>query len=468
VRGFFIALTRNPISLIGAAVVTATSVLIFTLFTLEIFGLRAGPYAGIIAYLILPALFVLGLLLIPFGIARQRRLDRAAAARGEAPPAFPLIDLNNPRVRNRVLMFAVLTALNVVILATATYKGVETMDSTQFCGQACHSVMAPEYTAYQRSAHSSVQCVNCHIGPGAGWFVKSKLSGTWQLIAVSFNLYPRPIGTPVQNLRPARETCEQCHWPTKFVGDRLKVIPSYADDQANTEQKTVLLMRVGGKQGSASQGIHWHVDPGIRIRYLSDQKRETISEVELRTAKGEIRRYKTSDAKPLQGAVWRTMDCVDCHNRPAHTFRPPELEVDQALAEGRIARDLPFVRRESVRLLKVSYPTREAAGKALSDGLRTFYARQYPAVAASRTAAIGATAAALGTLYRANVFPSMKIGWGTYPNHIGHENSPGCFRCHDDAHKTAEGRSIPQDCSLCHGLLAVQEKDPAILRSLQQ
>jgi NapC/NirT cytochrome c family protein len=467
VKGFFIALTRNPISLIGAAVVTATGILIVTLFTLESFGLRVGPYAGIIAYLILPGLFILGLLLIPIGIARQRRLDRRAAARGEAPPAFPVLDFNNPRVRTRTLVFAALTALNVVILATATYKGVETMDSTQFCGQACHSVMQPEYTAFQRSPHAHARCVDCHIGPGANWFVKSKLSGTWQLIAVSFDLYPRPIPSPVQNLRPARETCEQCHWPTKFVGDRLKVIPGYADDEKNSEQKTVLLMRVGGKQGSASHGIHWHVDPGVQIRYLADAKRETIYEVELKDPRGEVRRYKAAGKAPAT-AAWRTMDCVDCHNRPSHTFRPPEVEVDQALADGRIPQDLPFAHRESVRLLKAPYPSREAATRAISAGLTGFYARQFPAVAASRAADVRRAAAAVDGIYRANVFPSMKIGWGTYPNHIGHENSPGCFRCHDDAHKAADGRTISQDCSLCHGLLAVQEKDPEILRSLQQ
>ena len=466
-KGFFSALTRNPISLFGAAVVTATAILIISLFTFELFGMHGGPYVGILTYLILPALFILGLLLIPLGILRQRRRDRRALERGEAPAAFPVLDFNKSRTRNLALVFGALTALNVVILATATYKGVETMESTEFCGQACHSVMAPEFTAYQRSPHANVKCVDCHIGPGAGWFVKSKLSGAWQVVSVAANLYPRPISTPVHSLRPARETCQQCHWPTKFVGDRLKVIPGFNEDETNTEQKTVLLMRVGGQQGSASHGIHWHVDPGIEIRYLSDESRETIYEVEMRTKGGEVHRYKTEGEIP-QGAVWRTMDCVDCHNRPSHTFRLPEEEVNRAMAEGKIPRDLPFVRREAVRLLRAEHPSPDAAAKAMAAGLQAFDAREYPQVASARGAAIRNTAAVLDTLYRSNVFPSMKIGWGTYPNHIGHESSPGCFRCHDDAHTTADGRSISQDCSTCHGLLAVQEPDPEILRSLQQ
>jgi nitrate/TMAO reductase-like tetraheme cytochrome c subunit len=467
-KNFFIALTRNVISLIGAAIVTAAGILIVTLFVLELFGLHGSPYIGILAYVILPSIFIAGLLLIPIGIARERRRQSQAQARGEAPAAFPVIDLNESRTRNRALVFTALTAINVVILATATYKGVETMDSTKFCGQACHSVMAPEYTAYQRSSHANVRCAECHIGPGADWFVKSKLSGSWQLAAVTFNLYPRPIPTPVHNLRPARETCEQCHLPSKFVGDRLKVIDSSADDEKNTPLKTVLLVHVGGRQGVAAQGIHWHVDPNVRIRYLSDEKREKIYQVELRSAGGKLSRYTMDGEKAPAGAAWRAMDCVDCHNRPGHSFRPPEAEVDQAMQEGRIDRGLPFVHREGVRLLKVSYPSQNAARKGIADGLQAFYAKQYPQVAAEKGKAIQDAAAILDTLYRSNVFPSMKIGWGTYPNHIGHNNSPGCFRCHDDAHKTAEGKTISQDCSTCHSLLAMQEENPAILKSLAQ
>lgn len=467
-KSFLITLTRNPISLVGAAFTTATALLFLAFFVLGLLGVEGGPYLGILAYLILPALFVFGLLLIPIGLWRQRRLDRKAAASGVERRPFPVFDLNDPAVRNRVMAFVFLTLINVIILSAASYKGVETMETTRFCGETCHTVMQPEFTAFQRSPHANSRCVDCHIGPGANWFVKSKLSGSWQVIAVAFDLYPRPIPTPVHNLRPARETCEQCHWPVKFVGDRLKVIPGYADDEANSEQKSVLLMRVGGKQGSSSQGIHWHVDPGVTIRYLSDDKRETIYEVELRDAKGQVRTYKPSEGKAPANAVWRTMDCVDCHNRPSHTFRPPEVEVDQAMSDGRISRDLPFIHRESVRLLRASYKSWDAAHEGISSGLQAFYAQQFPAVAAAKAAAIRDTAATLDTIYRSNVFPLMKVGWGTYPNHIGHENSPGCFRCHDDAHQTADGRTISQDCSLCHGLLAVQEKDPEILRSLQQ
>jgi hypothetical protein len=440
VRAFLRALTRNSISLAGAALTTAAAILFASLFVGESLGLGGGPYLGILTFVVFPTIFVFGLLLIPVGIAWQRRRFRRASARGEASTALPVIDLNVGRTRTLLLVFFSATLVNVVIIAVSTYKAVEVMDSTKFCGSACHAVMTPEYTTYQRSPHSRVHCVSCHIGPGAGWFVKSKLSGSWQLVSVSLNLYPRPIPTPVHNLRPARDTCEQCHWPDKFVGDRLKVITHFTDDEANTALKTVLLLRVGGLQGRASRGIHRHVDPGVRIRYLADDKRETIGTVELTRPDGTTATYSTTGA-PKEGA-WRLMDCIDCHNRPSHIYRTPEDEVDRALAEGRIDAGLPFVRREGLKALRATYASQEEARA-------------------------GTAARELGAIYSTNVFPSMNIRWGTYPSHIGHVNSPGCFRCHDGEHADANGKTITQDCDTCHTVLAMEEENPEILKTLQ-
>jgi len=462
VRAFFAALTRHPLSLTGAAITTATAIIFAVFFTLELLGFHGHPYAGIIAYLIIPALFVAGLLLIPIGLRLSRK-------RADAGRRLPVIDLNVERTRNRVLVFIALTAINIVIVAVAAYKGVEVMDTTSFCGETCHSVMEPEHTAFQRGAHASARCIDCHIGPGASWFVKSKLSGSWQVVSVALDLYPTPIPTPVENLRPARETCEQCHWPQKFVGDRLKVITKYKPNEENTELKTVLLLRVGGIEGRQSHGIHWHVDPAHSIRYRSDESRETIHEVEMTGADGEITRFYADgdeEAARAAGGVWRTMDCVDCHNRPSHTFRMPEQEIDSAMATGRVAKDLPFVRREGFRLLQSEYADKVAAGEAIRAGLVGFYREQYPDVATARAEDIEEAADALAEAWRSNVFPGMKITWNTYPNHIGHLQSPGCFRCHDDSHASPEGRTIAQDCDTCHSLLAEEEVEPEILATL--
>lgn len=476
-RRFFVALTRNVISLAGAALTTATAVLILALFGLELMGREGSPYAGILTFVLLPSIFLLGLLMIPAGMWLQRRRAR----RDKTIPALPVIDLNRDRVKRAALIFLALTSANVLILGFSTYKGVEVMDSTAFCGTTCHTVMQPEYTNYQRSPHSRVPCVSCHIGPGAGSFLKAKLTGSWQLMAVMFDLYPRPIPTPVHNLRSARDTCEQCHWPSKFVGDRLKVITHYADDEASTENKTVLVLRVGGQQGSASGGIHWHADPRLRIRYRSDRTRETISEVELTRPDGSVDVFyapgvvsDNADGPPRKAAsvssdgatAWRTMDCVDCHNRASHIFRMPEDEIDLAIQTGRIDRNLPYIRREGLKALRGTYNSHEEGSEKIAEHLRAFYADD-PALSSTKASTIEHAASEIGQMYRTNIFPTMKITWGTYLSHLGHKNSPGCFRCHDDAHKTADGKAITQDCSTCHTLLAMEEENPEILKQLQ-
>ena len=246
---------------------------------------------------------------------------------------FPVLDLNNERVRKNLIMFLVFTTFSVVVLGSATYKGVHIMDSVAFCGTVCHTVMQPEYVAHQRSPHARVACADCHIGPGADWFVKSKISGSWQLIAVALNIYPTPIPTPIHNLRPARETCEQCHWPANFVGDLLKVRTVFAEDETNSQSQTSVLLRVGGLAGRKSSGIHWHVDPGVQIRYLSDESRENIYDIELTKRDGTVTLYKGDPAPEGEASPdWKVMDCVDCHNRPSHRYNLPMNEVDSAMS----------------------------------------------------------------------------------------------------------------------------------------
>jgi len=475
-RKFFLILTGNPLSLIGAGLTTVSAVLILTLYALDLMGHHGNPYVGILAFLILPAFFVLGLGLIPIGDAIARRRRRRAFESGRPAPMLPVIDLNLERTRKLVLIVGAATVVNVVILSMATYKGVEVMESTEFCGTTCHSVMTPEHTTYQRSPHARVACVECHIGPGADWFVKSKLSGSWQLVSVAFHLYPQPIPTPVHSLRPARETCEQCHWPSKFVGDRLRVRTHYSDDDRNTEMKTVLLLKVGGREGTQSRGIHWHVDPSVHVRYLADAGRETIREVELVGSDGSVKRFKgpaaaAAAAPPDGGAAaepeWREMDCVDCHNRPSHVYRMPEVELDEAMSTGRLDRSLPFLHREALAAMRGEYASHEEAAREIPARLLAFYGREHPEVASTKADAIRAAGEEVARLHNLNVFPQMKVAWGTYPNHIGHQATPGCFRCHDDEHKTESGEAISQDCATCHNLLAIEEENPPILTQLQ-
>jgi hypothetical protein len=328
--------------------------------------------------------------------------------------------------------------------------------------------MAPEHTSYLRSAHSRVACVQCHIGPGASWFVQSKLSGTRQVWTAAFGTHSRPIPTPIEHLRPARETCEQCHWPEKAHGDKLVVRTHYADDERNSPSTTVLMLKVGGRTPKGDLGIHGH-HLGV-VRYTpSDARRQVIPSVSYVDAQGQSYAYTSPELMAQvpkgQPQAERNMDCLDCHNRPTHVFELPEQAVDAALAEGRLSPELPFVKKQAVALLRTEYPDRETAAQRIGAGLARFYESGYPQIARERRALVDAAIEQTRAIYLRNVFPYMKVTWGTYPNNLGHEAFPGCFRCHDDQHVTSGGRAISQDCDICHTILP-EEDNAKILKDL--
>jgi nitrate/TMAO reductase-like tetraheme cytochrome c subunit len=474
---YLVNLSKNTVSLLGVGITTISAILMMVLFTMEFLDYLANPYVGILTYLILPIIFITGLLVIPLGIwLMQRRRQRLEVAGEELPPlAYPAWDFNDHRIRKTALIVVLATVANVVVLSTATYKGVHHMESVEFCGTVCHTVMQPEFTSYQGSPHSRVACTSCHIGPGASWFVKSKLSGVRQVFAVAFNTYRRPIATPVHNLRPARETCEQCHWPAKFHDAKVRVIQKYSDDERNSPLTTALLLKVGGSRDNNGNGsgIHWwHMDPMNKVSYIADEKRETMYSVEHRNSKGEITEYQLADSKmppqELAKLERRVMDCVDCHNRPTHIYRLPEESVDTAIAKDQIDRSLPFVKKKGVDLLKAVYTSEAEAHAQIDKGLREFYQKEHPQVLSQQQTKVDAAVRALQGIYSRNVFPKMQVTWGTYPNNLGHQNFPGCFRCHDDNHKSQVGKAITQDCSACHDLLAMDEEKPQLIPEILQ
>lgn len=467
-RDFFKAVTRNLVSLLGVACATVSGSLILAFLLVDLLGFQGGPYLGILVFAVLPAVLIFGLILIPIGSYLQRRRKRRAEARGEAEASLPVFDFNKPRVRHIALGVLALTAVNVALLAGGTFKAVEVMDSTEFCGTTCH-VMKPELTVYSRSPHARVACVSCHIGPGAGWFVKSKISGTRQLFAVLFNSYERPIATPVHSLRPARDTCEQCHWPQRYAGDRLKILTSFTDDEKTEPLKTVLLLKIGGKDRDKSLGIHWHVSADNRVRFRSDPKREKVAEIELAGADGTVKKHfkLTGEAAaklPGDPLEWRTMDCVDCHNRPTHVYGEPKSEIDQALLGERIDKELPFIRREAVRIVQAEYASQEAARTEIPAALAAFYEKSYPDIAKTKADAIQKSGAAIADVYSVNVFPDMHVKWGTYPSFANHHKDSGCFRCHNDDVVDDKGKKIAKECDgMCHTTLATESKKPEIL-----
>ena len=463
-------LSQNTISLIGVVLTTSSAVTLigFWIYDFMLAG-PPHPYVGILLFLILPGVFIFGLLLIPIGIFLRRKKLRDA---GELPTIYPAIDLKTDIVRNSLLFIAGATFLNIMIFGYASYQGVTYMDSTTFCGLTCHTVMAPEYSAYQNSPHSRVECVSCHIGPGAGWFVRSKLSGLRQVFAVTFKTYSQPIPSPVKYLRPARETCEQCHWPQRFSGDKVLVKTNYKEDEKNTRLTTALILRIGGFTRTGSMGIHGrHLDEGSRIHYVSiDEKRQVIPIVYYTDDKGKTIEFVSTDIKvtkeQLAKAEKRAMDCIDCHNRPTHAFELPENAVDLRISRGVISTDLPFIRKKAVELLKADYPNRDTAKTRIEEGINTYYRSTYPDIYNNKRALVEQAADAVSAIYLRNIFPDMKVNWGVHPNNLGHNDFPGCFRCHDGSHTSADGQTISNDCSACHNLLAVQEENPKVLKDL--
>ena len=445
---------RHPVTILGAALVTLSALLFLVVYALELFGWHTNPYIGIVFFLLMPGLFAFGLLLIPLGVWLERR----ARARGTPRRRlWPVIDPNATGHQQIIAAVGVLTIVNVVIVSLAAFRGVEYMDSVPFCGQVCHEVMEPEFVSYSAGPHARVACVECHIGPGAPWFVRSKLSGLRQVYAVAFETHSRPIPSPVHNLRPARDTCEQCHWPEKFHGEAIRTVREYANDEGNSESVMVLRLHVGGGSESAGpvRGIHWHTSPSNQVEYVAaDDKRQSIPWVRLRTPQGD-KEYRTAGTgtAPPAGREMRRMDCMDCHNRPSHTFSPSAGHaVDGAIASGHIDRSLPFVRREAVAALEQDFASAEAAAEGIAARLTSFYQRDFPAVYAAKRQAVDASIASAQRLYRQNVFPRMKVTWGTYENNLGHTTAAGCFRCHDGEHFAGDGSAIRQDCDLCHDI----------------
>ena len=458
-------LASNLISLLGVVLVTTAGILWLMTFPVYWRGEASSPYIGILLFLLLPGVFGAGLALIPLGIFLHVRKRRKA---GDTGPLLP----QGADFRRLAAFVGVTTLANLLMGSQFSYRAVTYMDSDKFCGQSCHTVMNPEYTAYSNSPHARVSCTECHIGPGASFFVKSKLSGTGQLFAVLFNSYPRPIPSPVKNLRPARETCEQCHWPQHFGGEKFFVHTEFAQDEQNSATSTVALMKIGGHNFSGTVGIHGaHVDSMGHMEYVStDERRQVIPQVTFTDASGKVTVYNSTDApaKPedLAKGEHRQMDCMDCHNRPTHIFQMPERALDAAMNQGSISSKLPFIKKQAVAALQGKYPDRATAMREISATLEKFYQTNYPQTYTADSALLKTAITTVQSIYEQNIYPEMKITWGTYPNNLGHTDFPGCFRCHDGNHASADGRTISNDCATCHDLLAVSEKDPKVLSEL--
>ena len=445
----------NWMSLAGTAIAGNSLLVILILFLFSVFSEHNNSYLGLFTYIIVPMFLVIGLLMIPLGIVLHiRKKDMPSQDAGN----WPVFNLNDPKFRSGFFTISAITMVLLLISAMGSYEAFKYTESVEFCGKLCHQVMEPEYVSYQHSPHARVACVECHVGEGAGWYMKSKLSGMYQVYSVTFKKYARPIETPLHNLRPARETCERCHWPEKFYSRKMVNIRSYLTDSSSTEWNNTLLMKLGPEYSAQglTAGIHWHINKNVKIEYVSTSKdRESIPWVKMNNLKtGEVKTFMDTenpiDKKGLDSIPARTMDCMDCHNRPSHLYRSPTFYINNAMVAGQIPKDLPYIKKAAMEALKNSYTSMDSAMNMINTTVMEFYKVNHPEVLTKESARITQAIAAIQAEYKNNAFPYMRADATRYLNHIGHLESDGCFRCHSDRHKTEKGETISRDCNLCH------------------
>ena len=437
---------RNWLSFIGMVVATGALFSFLLLFTLDALAKFANPYVSILTYMGVPTFLIGGLGLMFFGAWRERK----RRAQGVGPTSLQ-IDLNRPRDRRVLVTFITGSVVFLLLTAIGSYNAFNFTESVTFCGETCHKVMKPEKITHDHGPHARVACVECHVGKGVSWFVKSKISGSYQLYSVAFNKYSRPIGTPIHNLRPARDTCEECHWPQSFVGNLDRTFNYFQSDASNSPYSIRLLLKIGGSDAAHGPvgGIHWHNIPGNKVEYVAtDNARQKIPWVRVTDASGKVTVFKTKNfTNDIAKLELRTMDCMDCHTRPSHRYLSPEKAVNQAMALNKIDSTIPWIKTNAMFVLTRPYKTEEEATNNIASAISAKYAGNALAAAAIPV---------LQQIYSENFFPEMKASWASYPDNVGHMIWPGCFRCHDGQHKT-EDRKLTikaNDCNTCHTILA--------------
>jgi nitrate/TMAO reductase-like tetraheme cytochrome c subunit len=454
---------NNWLSLLGGAVTTASAMVLVGFWVVGVLGHggSSNPYLGILFDLLLPGVFVMGLVLILIGILVRRTY---LVSTDQAPSFFPEVSIHDPVFRRGLDFVVVATFINFIIVGIGCYRGVAYMDTVSFCGNTCH-VMAPENAAYHVSSHSGVACTECHVAPGAAGYVHAKVNGTKQLFMVLADHYPKPI-MPNHKVPVASATCLNCHNPRAEMGDKLLVTDSFADDSANTQTSSVTVLHVGGEDALGRlSGIHGaHLG---KIEYIgTDATDQTIPWVRKTNPDGSTIDFIASGASVPSGGRPRVMDCIGCHNRAAHSFDTAEGALDKMMAQGSPNASLPFLHKEGLALLNAKYGSQDEAKARIASGLITFYRSQYPAVWDAQRPQVVTSADTLAGIYVHNVFPSMNVRWGTHPDNIGHTDSAGCFRCHDGSHTSKSGVTITNDCSVCHNLVVSNEAHPKLLTDL--
>jgi len=469
-KRFFPPAFYNMRTLIGAAIASVSFGLVVFLTILDLFEGEQKPYVGILTFIILPVFILFGLGLVFYGTWREHRREKKGLPH---EMKLPRIDLNDPRQRNAFFWITFGGLMLLLFSAFGSFKAYEYTDSDKFCGTMCHAVMNPEYTAYEFSPHARVGCVKCHIGPGAGWFVRAKLSGAYQVYATLFHKYPQPIPTPIENLRPAQETCEQCHWPKHFYSEKALKNTYFLSDEKNTRWMLDLLVKIGGGniEAGPTSGIHWHMNIANELTYIAtDSQRQSIPWIRSKNPEGKVVVYRSTENiltdEQIKALKTRRMDCIDCHNRPTHIYHPPARSINHVMSLGWINPNLPNVKSISLEALEKSYSTKQIGLDSIKLVIEKYYQTNYPALASTKQDTIANVVSEIQKIFARNYFPEMHVSWKKFPDNIGHMYYPGCFRCHDGKHVSDDGKVLSRDCNVCHTILAQQFEKEGLRMSL--
>lgn len=450
----------NPLTVAGSLMSFISFGAIVFFILLALYSGHLAPYVGIITFIILPAVMIIGLSLIVVGAFLE---NRKRASLGESyTKKLPIIDLNNKKHQVVTVVSAAIIIILIAFSVFGSFKAYEYTESDEFCGTMCHKIMLSEYTAYSKSPHSRVGCATCHIGSGADWFVKAKISGSYQVYAALMDIVPKPIPTPVENLRPASQTCEQCHRPEHFYAEKKFDFNFFASDEKNSQSKISLMLKVGGGSLETGNhtGIHWSMNLLNEITYVhTDRERNNIPWIKVRNKKtGKITYYTVPgekvDPELFKGDNLRRMDCIDCHNRPSHQYNNPNIEVNSFMADGNIDKSIPYIKTLAVQTLENYVSSRETSLSDIRSYITSYYNRNYPNVLTEKKNELEMSIKSINDIYLRSYFPDMGVSWKKFPNNLGHMYSPGCYRCHDGKHVNNEGKVLSQDCNICHSIIS--------------
>lgn len=455
----------NWLSMIGAAIAAIGATIALFLVVINVFNEETTGYSGLV--LLPPVLvFLIGCAMVAGGWIREIRRHR----RGEHSSFVEYFVVDPLRIVRRTGPVVLLLGTSVVTLAlVSTGAGsvavVEFSESNTFCSDVCHAVMGPEATAYQATAHSRIRCVECHVGAGAEGFLEAKIGGLRQVWALATDSVRRPIPTPIHGGNISRELCERCHSPAREVGYRALTRRYYLSGLEESPIELAMVVKVGGARNGLipGGGIHYHMVTARSVDFVArDAQRQDIAWIRVTDRDGSVREYE-DQSDPLTKEEKATlaphrMDCIDCHSRPAHAFRSPVDVVNEAIRLQQLPPDLYSIKEASVRALDGGYPSTNEAMAGIEASLRGYYEEEDPDLLEERSDEIASAAEVLKDVYRRTIFPEMKADWTTHPNNIGHRDSPGCFRCHNEDMVDRAGKAIFTDCSRCHAILAQDEE----------